>query len=134
RHCKFHGVINFDARMAPDGSVELIECNPRFFFPIDLIMILGVNFVEVGISGLDQTQTLVVMHDKRLRLPKRLLIDLFSVRKFEPRDWQHIRHKLSDPLPGLMWFLGYQSKWSSKALDALLMRACRTQRLPRQVT
>ena len=35
--------------LTPDGAVHYLECNPRFFYKINLSMIAGVNFVAHGL-------------------------------------------------------------------------------------
>jgi predicted ATP-grasp superfamily ATP-dependent carboligase len=45
----FHGVAHFDMRIDErDGSVYVIECNPRFWGSMILSTWSGVNFVELG--------------------------------------------------------------------------------------
>ncbi|HEU0217100.1 MAG TPA: ATP-grasp domain-containing protein [Stellaceae bacterium] len=47
----YHGVANFDAVLsAEDGLAYLVEYNPRFWYSIYLVMIAGLNFVELALA------------------------------------------------------------------------------------
>src|SRR5665213_3619851 len=50
-----NGVFNFDMRLAPDGTIYYLECNPRFFFKINLSMLAGVNFIRMGLRASTNT-------------------------------------------------------------------------------
>ncbi len=45
----YDGVIGFDIRLHRNGTPYFIECNPRFWYNMDLVMLAGLNFVEVGL-------------------------------------------------------------------------------------
>jgi predicted ATP-grasp superfamily ATP-dependent carboligase len=49
RRLRYDGVIGFDVR---DNGKALffLECNPRFWYNMDLVMLAGMNFVEIGFS------------------------------------------------------------------------------------
>lgn len=47
-HLGYDGIIGFDVRRKPDGSFVFIECNPHFWHCMDVAMVSGVNFVELG--------------------------------------------------------------------------------------
>lgn len=50
-HLRFDGVLCFDARLCPDGrSVKFVECNPRFWYNMDLALIAGINYVRLGLD------------------------------------------------------------------------------------
>src|SRR5712691_768567 len=51
RHLDLDGVYNFDMRLGSDGKVYYLECNPRFFFNMNLSMVAGINFVLPGLTG-----------------------------------------------------------------------------------
>lgn len=47
RHLRYDGVIGFDIR--DDGkALFFLECNPRFWYNMDRVMLAGMNFVEIG--------------------------------------------------------------------------------------
>ncbi|CAN7208994.1 hypothetical protein LJR225_000726 [Phenylobacterium sp. LjRoot225] len=46
----FTGALNIDGRRRPDGSVTVLECNPRFWYSLDWAMLAGVNYVALGLS------------------------------------------------------------------------------------
>src|SRR6185437_3282684 len=56
-HMGIDGVFNFDMRLAPDDTVHYLECNPRFFFKINLSMLAGVNFVRMGLNATGRAVT-----------------------------------------------------------------------------
>jgi predicted ATP-grasp superfamily ATP-dependent carboligase len=47
----YSGVIGFDLRQRDDGSFVFLECNPRFWYNMELTMLAGANFVEAGVEG-----------------------------------------------------------------------------------
>jgi predicted ATP-grasp superfamily ATP-dependent carboligase len=58
RHCRkiieamhYSGVIGFDIRQRRDGDFYFLECNPRFWYNMELVMLAGCNFVEHGVKG-----------------------------------------------------------------------------------
>jgi biotin carboxylase len=85
------GVINFDARIEGCGRVWLIECNPRFFFSMDAIMVAGLNFVETGSARSPDTK-------REVRLPRATLKELLRLRVPERGDLKMLAHWLGDPL------------------------------------
>jgi predicted ATP-grasp superfamily ATP-dependent carboligase len=96
-----NGVYNFDMIRTPDGAVFYLECNPRFFYKIDLSMLAGINFVEWGLPGLRPRNVGRPPPEGTVRSPKALLRTLMSWRCTR-RDWALSRHQLSDPGPWLM--------------------------------
>jgi hypothetical protein len=46
------GVANFDARLTADGSIWLLECNPRFFMRLRATRICGLDFIRLGLPGM----------------------------------------------------------------------------------
>ncbi|HTQ32761.1 MAG TPA: ATP-grasp domain-containing protein, partial [Stellaceae bacterium] len=48
----YHGVANFDAVLSEDdGQAYLVECNPRFWYSIYLVMLAGLNFVDLALAS-----------------------------------------------------------------------------------
>ncbi|HTJ00445.1 MAG TPA: ATP-grasp domain-containing protein [Dongiaceae bacterium] len=57
RAAGYHGVANFDLqRNARDGTVKVLECNPRFWASLPASMWNGVNFVAAGVNLLTATE------------------------------------------------------------------------------
>jgi biotin carboxylase len=56
----FSGVANFDARLAGERDMVLLECNPRFFNRMLAARMCGLNFVAAGLPdcGFSQRATL----------------------------------------------------------------------------
>ncbi|MDD2498171.1 MAG: ATP-grasp domain-containing protein [Desulfitobacteriaceae bacterium] len=49
----FHGIAHFDMRYDQrDGSVKVLECNPRVWFSMYFSCYAGVNFIKLGIDVL----------------------------------------------------------------------------------
>jgi predicted ATP-grasp superfamily ATP-dependent carboligase len=96
------GVYNFDMMLAADGSIYYLECNPRFFFKINLSMIAGINFVAHGIPGAKIQGTGSIESGVQVRFPKALLRSLLSSGRCTKRDWAMLSYMFSDPWPFLM--------------------------------
>jgi hypothetical protein len=47
---KYDGVIGFDIRQRGASDFYFLECNPRFWYNMELAMLAGFNFVEVGVK------------------------------------------------------------------------------------
>jgi ATP-grasp in the biosynthetic pathway with Ter operon len=47
---KYDGVIGFDVRQRDTSDFYFLECNPRFWYNMELTMLAGLNFVEVGVK------------------------------------------------------------------------------------
>ncbi len=50
RATNYTGVIGFDIRQRPNGDLCFLECNPRFWYNMELVMLAGLNFVELGLT------------------------------------------------------------------------------------
>jgi biotin carboxylase len=44
------GVVGFDLRERSDGQFFFIECNPRFWFRMDVVALAGLNFVRAALT------------------------------------------------------------------------------------
>ncbi len=100
------GVFNFDMRLAPDGSIYYLECNPRFFFKINLSMLAGVNFVAMGMAaaGLATAAPEAV---ERVRLPKALAAAALTAPwTITARDLKMLWYLGRDPISSLRETLG----------------------------
>jgi predicted ATP-grasp superfamily ATP-dependent carboligase len=84
----FSGVVNFDARLDPSGAVTLIECNPRFWYNMDIAMLAGLNYVTLGLSEPAGTE-------RRLGRKVVPLLKEFVRRAFKP--WRLSREDFSYP-------------------------------------
>ncbi len=48
----FHGLAHFDMRIDDrDGTIKIIECNPRFWSSVAASMWQGTNFTELGVEA-----------------------------------------------------------------------------------
>lgn len=93
RAMKLDGVINFDARVDANGQVWLIECNPRFFFSMDALMVAGVNFADAD-GGLRTAFD----PSCDVKLPRTTLRDALRLRLPARQDRKMLAHWLGDPL------------------------------------
>jgi ATP-grasp domain-containing protein len=55
----YSGVVGFDIRQRDDGSFVFLECNPRFWYNMELTMLAGANFVRAGVNTNEQYTDLV---------------------------------------------------------------------------
>jgi hypothetical protein len=100
------GVYNFDMRLTPDGEVYYLECNPRFFFKINLSMLAGVNFVRMGLAPQDRGTSLS-QPGTAVRMPKALAATALTAPwKITGRDLKMLWYLWSDPVSNLREALG----------------------------
>ncbi len=97
RHLKLSGVFNFDMRLTADNEIYYLECNPRFFFKMDLSMLAGINFVSCGLSDAELPAPVPAGVD--VRLPKALLRNALWPHRWRSRDIASLQYLVSDPLP-----------------------------------
>jgi ATP-grasp in the biosynthetic pathway with Ter operon len=102
RHFELDGVYNFDMRLAPDGEVYFLECNPRVFYKINLSMLAGINFVAYGMPGICAVAGKARPARGSVRLPKALALSIITSAKCTQRDWAMAGYLWSDPVPYLM--------------------------------
>jgi ATP-grasp in the biosynthetic pathway with Ter operon len=127
---KLDGVFNFDARIEADGTVWLLECNPRFFFTMDAAMIAGANFAKIECangapSHFARVQCgpdgpIITVADGELRQPEALLKNLLRGRMPNALDWKMLAHWMRDPLYFGLAVAGYKRRWNSRMLERLI--------------
>lgn len=115
------GVFNFDARVDAEGRVWMIECNPRFFFNMDVAMVAGMNFADVTASSNRHVASLA---NCEVRAPRALLRRLRERRLPRARDWRMLGHWLADPLMFALIAAGYHRRWSAPWLEGFFA-ACK---------
>ncbi|MGA9797150.1 MAG: ATP-grasp domain-containing protein [Rhizomicrobium sp.] len=115
RDLKLDGVFNFDARIEADGTVWLLECNPRFFFTMDAAMIAGANFARIETAP---ETGVITVPDGALRQPQALLRHLAKFGLPCWRDLRMLAHWLKDPKFFAFQILGRRSgdRWIAPAL------------------
>jgi biotin carboxylase len=93
----YHGIANFDAVIAEaDGLGYLVECNPRFWYSVYLVMIAGLNFVELALAPAAFAQPATIASGEfRLSL-RRLLTRPWRANR---RDWKFLAYCFGDPIP-----------------------------------
>jgi len=110
REIQVDGVFNFDMRLAPDGRVFYLECNPRFFYKIAMSMLAGVNFVSLGFPSRQKGALQNLSCPVTIRFPKAMLATLHTPRKLRGQIWPIVKFLLSDPIPYFRECLGLESE------------------------
>jgi predicted ATP-grasp superfamily ATP-dependent carboligase len=99
------GLVNFDARITTDGTISMIECNPRFTFNMDVAMVAGLNFADWTASSPGS------LPEQEIRIPKALARALLSFQKPLLADFRMLLHWLKDPLIFALVSIGYPQRW-----------------------
>jgi ATP-grasp in the biosynthetic pathway with Ter operon len=104
QHIECDGVFNFDMRLAPNGQIYYLECNPRFFFKISLSMLAGINFIKYGFgTARDACRPQRIGN---VRLPKALALAMLTPWRITMRDLNAVWHLWGDPLSYLREAIG----------------------------
>lgn len=101
------GILNFDMRLAPDGTVYFLECNPRVFYKMNLAMLVGINFAAVGVAAMTGTALDTVPDAPPAVPPAGTAVRSFkAIAAALARPWQITRRDramlgyiLADPIP-----------------------------------
>jgi predicted ATP-grasp superfamily ATP-dependent carboligase len=130
RHSGFHGVAHFDMRRnSNDGSIVVLECNPRFWQTIRASMWHGVNFVKLGIewalSGKVPMQPAYRLgwYFGTEAIPLKEFWARSTLRNFSKENLRAFVHEFSDPLP--TWY-DLISDWKKAAKRRLPGRTDRS--------
>jgi predicted ATP-grasp superfamily ATP-dependent carboligase len=92
------GVYHVDMKLAPDGTIYFLECNPRFYFKIGLSMMAGINFVHCGLEK-DACVPFSVQPGTEVKRPWATAICLPRPWMIGRRDIAMLWSLLSDPIP-----------------------------------
>src|SRR5262249_36485064 len=87
RYLKVDGIFNFDMRLSPEGKLFYLECNPRFFFPVAMSMLAGINFILPGLPGRGDEVPARLDKPVTVRFPKAMLITLHTPWKLKENAW-----------------------------------------------
>ena len=89
------GPVNFDAVLSDaDGLSYLVECNPRFWYSIYLVMLAGLNFVDLAFAGAGPEVATLDKGEIHFSLRKTMLRPWRATRL----DWKFLSYNLSDPV------------------------------------
>lgn len=103
----YDGVMVFDIRVDPDGHLHLIECNPRFWYRMEMAMLAGANFVEFGFwPERSRAQGLFPLRPGPLSGAAEVLQRALQPWKLTASDRASMRFILSDPVPAAITFAG----------------------------
>lgn len=117
RRVRADGVLNFDMRVTPGGRIYYLECNPRFFFKMNLSMLAGINFVALALPGSMRSGLVRAQGD--VRMPRALAAAaLRTPRRLTRRDFAMLWHVWGDPLFRLREKLGIDRKHPNDAIKA----------------
>jgi biotin carboxylase len=124
---KLDGVFNFDARIEADGTVWLLECNPRFFFTMDAAMVAGANFAKIETVACASSHyarleagpdgPVITVADGQLRQPEALLKHVLRGNMPNAMDRKMLAHWLRDPIYFFLAVAGYKRRWNSALLE-----------------
>lgn len=106
-HVGLTGVCNFDMIAGEDGDIHYLECNPRFFFSMEMAMLAGLNVVALGLAGEAAPGLARVPAGIAVRPPEAVLATPWTWPRLSRRDLATARHMLTDPLPLLFDHLGW---------------------------
>jgi hypothetical protein len=112
------GVINFDARIDAEGRIWMIECNPRFYFNMDVAMVAGLNFADWNAMSSDVQS----VADQEIRLPAAFARTLLNWKRAASQDLKMLTHWLKDPLMFALVAGGYQRRWHLPILESVMTR------------
>ncbi|HXP03531.1 MAG TPA: ATP-grasp domain-containing protein [Stellaceae bacterium] len=91
----YSGSVNFDAVLSDeDGLAYLVECNPRFWYSVYLVMLIGLNFVELALAGPGAETATLDQGEIRLSL-REILVQPWRATRL---DWKYLAYNLSDPV------------------------------------
>lgn len=107
---KAHGVMNFDMRIAHDGVVYWLECNPRLFFWVHMSMLAGISFVEYGLPNWPVSGSSSLPTGTNVRFIKASALELVRPWRLTKRDVHYLRYVLADPVPWVRETLGYDTR------------------------
>lgn len=98
----YDGTANFDAIIAQgDGLSYLVECNPRFWYSIYLVMLAGLNFIDLAINRPPARSRQVAMLD-RGEIQFSLRDTVMKPWRATRLDWRFLSYTLRDPLAYLL--------------------------------
>ena len=103
---RLNGIYNFDMRLARNADIYFLECNPRFYYKMNLTMLAGLNFIDFGLPGAWEPQATFLPSGTDVRMPKALLAALPTPLRITRRDLACLWHVWSDPLSHLREILG----------------------------
>ena len=94
---RYSGLANFDAVVSDDDGLSyLVECNPRFWYSIYLVMIAGLNFVDLALTPPASFAEPAMLDAGDIRLSLRKTM----TRPWRARrlDWRFLAYCLGDPV------------------------------------
>jgi len=107
---KANGVLNFEMRIAPDGAVYWLECNPRFFMSIAMSMLAGFPFVEYGLPIRRVSGVTASTSGAQVRFIKAAALEAVRFGRLTLRDFAYLRYVIADPIPWAREGLGFENR------------------------
>ena len=106
-HVGAEGVYCFDMIAGNDGKTHYLECNPRFYYSMNLSMLAGINFVELGLEDDVRSVPLRLPDGTSVRRPEAVLTSPRCLPRLTRRDWAAARYTCADPIPHLLDLFGW---------------------------
>jgi len=105
----FSGIIHFDFRYdGIDGTVKVLECNPRVWGSIIHAVFAGVNFIELVLRNSHCQENVYTARPRTTSLTKQLLKNKIRSFSFNHRDvkplFKFFRYFLIDPVYALKFY------------------------------
>ncbi len=94
-HLAFDGVIGFDIRESPSGFFFL-ECNPRFWYNMDIAMVAGLNLVSIGLEPAASGRPVAEIAACSIAAPARLPAELLRFKLTSAPDRALVRYLAAD--------------------------------------
>jgi predicted ATP-grasp superfamily ATP-dependent carboligase len=100
KHLMCSGVVGFDVRRDTRGEFYFIECNPRFWYRMHFAAFAGLNFVNAGLSSVDDvfgnihTPNGIIVQGYR-----DLLRCMLTPWRLTNYDFAHLKYLMADPIP-----------------------------------
>jgi biotin carboxylase len=93
----YHGPANFDAVLSDeDGLGYFVECNPRLWYSIYLVMIAGLNFIDLAFARTTARGQVATLDSGNIRLSLRET--LTRPWRASRLDWKYLFYNLGDPI------------------------------------
>jgi hypothetical protein len=101
---KFNGIAQFDARLeSATDRIYFVECNPRFWLSVFMVLNAGLNYVSVGLSGgIASPDHILTIEPTEMPRLRGLIRKLCVPWQFTRNDFKLFRYLLSDPVVGFI--------------------------------
>jgi len=99
RHIKADGILNFDARIRPNGELLVFECNPRVYLSMDYALLTGINWVEIALRDWTNHDGSILIREGEMKTLWGTLRSLHTPWRITSSDLRMAIYALRDPIP-----------------------------------